>query len=220
MKKEAFPEHLYIYIDDFQDEVNVSVTNCENCCSSEELRAPVICIMGHVDTGKTKILDNLRRTHVRDGVADGIVQQIGALYVPLETIHERTKICRKLISRQGDYIVPGLLMIDANANESFKQSYGTLLIDFAILVVDLMHGLERQTIESLKLLTERKTPFIVALNKVNKMNYISLDLKLFSFFDRSIDCIIGKVIIRKMLNLLYKNKVKIQRMNLKNVVII
>jgi translation initiation factor 5B len=136
--------------------------------SSEKLRAPVICVLGHVDAGKTTILDNLRRTHVQDNEAGGITQQIGATNVPLETIYERTKICRKMISRKDDYIVPGLLIIDTPGHASFKnlRLRGSSLCDLAILVVDLMHGLKQQTIESIQLLIERQTPFIIALNKV------------------------------------------------------
>jgi translation initiation factor 5B len=155
---------------------------CESHRSTEVLRAPVICVLGHVDAGKTTMLDNLRRTHVQDNEAGGITQQIGATNVPFETICERTKMCRKIISREGDFIVPGLLIIDTPGHEIFKnlRSRGSSLCDLAILVVDLMHGIQQQTIESIQLLTERKTPFIVALNKV--INFRSDFPIKFSFF--------------------------------------
>ncbi len=131
------------------------------------IRKPLITILGHVDHGKTKLLDTIRNTTVVDREAGAITQAIGASVVPQETIH---RTCGKLLEKVGmKLIIPGLLFIDTPGHEAFThlRKRGGNLADIAVLVVDMHEGLMPQTIEAIEILKKFKTPFVIALNKLD-----------------------------------------------------
>jgi translation initiation factor 5B len=133
------------------------------------MRQPIVCMLGHVDTGKTSLLDKIRGTAVQMREAGGLTQQIGASYFPFDTL---VAIVQKLMQNVNLSVkVPGLLVVDTPGHEAFAnlRTRGGSVADIAILVVDAMHGFENQTFESLQILKSRKVPFIIAANKIDRV---------------------------------------------------
>ncbi|RDI72179.1 translation initiation factor IF-2 [Halopelagius longus] len=129
------------------------------------LRTPIVAVLGHVDHGKTTLLDKIRGSAVSEGEAGAITQHIGATAVPLETVSE---MAGSLVD-PDDFDLPGLLFIDTPGHHSFTtlRSRGGALADIAIVVVDVNDGFQPQTIEALDILKRTGTPFVVAANKID-----------------------------------------------------
>jgi translation initiation factor 5B len=136
-----------------------------------ELRQPVVVVLGHVDSGKTSLLDKIRGTAVQEREAGGITQHIGASFFPIETIRNITGQLYSKISKSETQI-PGLLVIDTPGHEIFAnlRMRGGSAADIAIVVVDVNKGFEAQTIESIEILRKRKVPYLIALNKIDMIS--------------------------------------------------
>ncbi len=135
------------------------------------IRQPIVGVLGHVDHGKTSLLDNIRGGVVARREAGGITQHIGATEVPIEEI---TRICKDIIGSRN-FKIPGLLFIDTPGHESFSslRIRGGSIADIAVLVIDVREGIMPQTRESLEVLKKFKTPFVVAANKVDLLEGFS-----------------------------------------------
>ncbi len=137
--------------------------------AEENLRSPVCSVLGHVDHGKSSILDKIRGTAVISGEAGGITQAIGASIIPAETIQE---VCGELLAKlKLTLTIPGLLFVDTPGHAAFTslRKRGGSLSDIAVLVVDINDGFKPQTIEALTILKNAKTPFIIAANKIDML---------------------------------------------------
>ncbi|HNX40525.1 MAG TPA: translation initiation factor IF-2 [Methanothrix sp.] len=134
--------------------------------SQSNLRTPIVVVMGHVDHGKTTLLDKIRGTAVAKGEAGLITQHIGATEVPLDVVQE---FCGSHFGKEMQ--IPGLLFIDTPGHHAFTsmRSRGGSLADLAVLIVDVNEGFQPQTIESLGILKRFKTPFVVAANKMDRI---------------------------------------------------
>ena len=134
---------------------------------NSKFRQPIVVVLGHIDSGKTSLLDKIRGTAVQSREAGGITQHIGASFFPIETLEQ---LCGNLLQKVGGKIdIPGILVIDTPGHAVFTnlRNRGGSASDISILVIDAMKGLEVQTRESLDILRKRKVPFLIALNKLD-----------------------------------------------------
>jgi len=135
------------------------------------IRQPIITVLGHVDHGKTSLLDAIRDSRVAAKEPGAITQHIGATEVPVDAINA---IAGPLLKKFGfSLTIPGLLFIDTPGHEAFTnlRKRGGGIADLAILVVDVMQGIQPQTAEAIEILRAYKVPFIVALNKIDMLNF-------------------------------------------------
>ena len=131
------------------------------------LRSVICTVLGHVDHGKSSILDTIRGSAIVKSEAGQITQAIGASIIPLSTVE---KICGPLLAQMNmKFTIPGLLFIDTPGHQAFThlRKRGGNIADIAILVVDINEGFMPQTIEAIEILRHAKTPFVVAANKVD-----------------------------------------------------
>jgi len=134
------------------------------------IRSPIVVVLGHVDHGKTTLLDTIRGTAVAKKEAGRITQMIGASYIRKEDIERMAEPLKGRLS--FELKIPGLLFIDTPGHEAFTnlRDRGGSIADIAILVVDITQGFQPQTLESIRILKHYKTPFIIAANKIDLIN--------------------------------------------------
>lgn len=139
------------------------------------IRKVLVATLGHVDHGKTSLLDKIRSTAVASGEAGAITQAIGVSIIPISTVQ---RVAGRLLDMlKGTLTVPGFLLIDTPGHAAFTslRKRGGSLADIAIVVVDINEGFRPQTIESLDILKANKVPFVVAVNKIDLINKWAAD---------------------------------------------
>ncbi|MCX6773585.1 MAG: GTP-binding protein [Candidatus Micrarchaeota archaeon] len=138
--------------------------------SGKHIRSPIISVLGHVDHGKTSLLDAVRGSNVADKEAGRITQMVGASYISIDSIKRTVDPIKDMF--KTDLLIPGLLFIDTPGHEAFSslRERGGSISDMAILVIDVLQGIQPQTIESIKILQEYKTPFVIAANKIDAID--------------------------------------------------
>jgi translation initiation factor 5B len=167
-----------------------------------KLRQPILVVLGHVDSGKTSLLDTIRGTGVQSREAGGITQHIGASFFPIDTIKKLTGHLYEKLSK-SESPIPGLLVIDTPGHEVFAnlRSRGGSAADIAVLVADVNKGFEPQTYESMEILKKRKVPFVVALNKIDMIpGWRQLDSPLITDYVRAQGSSIISILDEKIYN--------------------
>jgi translation initiation factor 5B len=139
----------------------------KNVGNSPHIRTPIVCVLGHVDHGKTSLLDRIRGSSVVTGEAGAITQHIGATIVPIDSIVNMSGGMKNL-----NISIPGLLFIDTPGHHAFTtlRARGGALADMAIVVVDINQNFQPQTIEAIQILRNFKTPFVVAATKLDRIH--------------------------------------------------
>ncbi|RIB35336.1 MAG: translation initiation factor IF-2 [Candidatus Nanoclepta minutus] len=134
------------------------------------IRSPIVVVLGHVDSGKTSLLDSIRQTSLTEKEAGGITQHIGATEVPIEVVEKVSKPLMGLFNFRLN--IPSILFIDTPGHEAFSnlRKRGGSIADFAIIVVDVIEGIQKQTIESIEICKQFKVPFLIALNKIDRID--------------------------------------------------
>lgn len=137
-------------------------------------RQPIITVCGHVDHGKTSTLDCLRNSCVQGGEAGGITQKISFTSYPIDQLKAAFPLIEK---SKMNLNIPGFLLIDTPGHAAFTnlRKRGGALADLAILVIDITDGIKPQTAEVLQILKRNKTPFLIALNKIDKISGWRID---------------------------------------------
>ena len=136
----------------------------------KKIRQPIVTVAGHVDHGKTSILDAIRGTKIQEGEAGGITQKISFTKMPKDVVQERAgKVLEKF---KIPLKIPGFLFIDTPGHAAFTnlRKRGGSLADIVVLVIDINDGIKPQTAEVLQILKANKTPFIIALNKIDNVS--------------------------------------------------
>ena len=137
--------------------------------ANKQIRAPIVTVLGHIDHGKTSLLDYIRGTIVQQREAAGITQHIGASFFPMDQVLD---FCKAPAELREKITIPGLLIIDTPGHTAFMnlRKRGGAVADVAILVIEMPTGPMQTTWESVRILRDRKVPFIIAANKIDRIN--------------------------------------------------